>query len=107
MNKTGIEPVQFSVLIEVDEIEDKSAGGIFLPQHSIDREQMGHDRGKLIAKSDMAFEDWSGTTPQVGDKVIFKKYAGTVIQQRGQDRSVVGKYRLCNDKDICAIIREE
>ena len=105
MNKTGIEPVQYSVLIMVDDVDDQTSGGIFIPEHALEREQMGHDRGTLIAKSDMAFEEWYGTIPEVGDKIIFKKFAGTIIQHR-DDRKVLGKYRLCNDKEVFAIIKE-
>jgi len=106
MKIESLKPVEFGVLIQVEEVNDKSNGGLFLPESSIEREQMAHDRGTLISKSDMAFEDWNGTVPEVGDKVIFKKYAGTVIQHR-EDRTIVGKYRLCKDKDIVAVIRED
>lgn len=106
MKIESLKPVEFGVLIQVEEIEDRSSGGLFLPETTIEREQMAHDRGTLIAKSDMAFEDWQGTVPKIGDKVIFKKYAGTVIQHK-EERVVVGKYRLCKDKDIVAVIRED
>lgn len=106
MNKTGIEPVEYKILIKVEEVEDKSSGGIYLPDNTRDREQTAHDRGTLIAISEMSFDGWTGTIPKVGDKVIFKKYAGTVIQHREDKNRVVGQYRLCHDKDICAIIRE-
>lgn len=105
MNKTGIEPVQFRVLISVDEVDEMTEGGLWLTQQTVENEQMGHDRGTLIAVSDMAFSDWNGQKPQVGDKIIFKKFAGTIIQYR-DEKKVIGKYRLCNDKDIFAIIRE-
>ncbi len=104
MNITGIKPVQFRVLISVDEVEGQTSGGIFIPEHALEREQMGHDRGTLIAVGDMAFEDWTGTLPKVGDKVIFVKYAGTIIQFR--EERITTKYRLCKDADICAIIKE-
>lgn len=106
MEIQALKPVEFGVLIQVDEVEDKSSGGLFLPETVLEREQLSHDRGTLISKSEMAFEDWQGTVPEVGEKVIFKKYAGTVIQHR-EERKVVGKYRLCKDKDIVAVIREE
>jgi len=104
MNITGIKPVEYKILISVDEVEGKTSGGIFIPEHALEREQMGHDRGTLIDVGSMAFSDWSGDTPKVGDKVIFQKYAGTIVQFRNE--RVLTKYRLCNDKDICAIIKE-
>lgn len=106
INPTGIEPVEYKILIKVEEIEQKSSGGIYLPETTLGREQSAHDRGTLIAISSMAFDGWEGTIPKVGDKIIFKKYAGTVIQHRGEASRIVGQYRLCHDKDICAIIKE-
>ena len=104
MNPTGIKPVEFKVLIRVDEVEETSSGGLFIPRTALEREQMAHDRGVLVEVSDMAFQGWDCNIPKPGDKIIFSKYAGTVIQFR--DGRNVGKYRLCNDKDICAIIKE-
>jgi len=104
MNPTGIQPVEYKVLICVDQVEDTSKGGLYLPESTREREQMAHDRGILVAVSKMAFDNWDGDIPKPGDKIIFSKYAGTVIQFRdGRD---IGKYRLCNDKDVCAIIKE-
>jgi co-chaperonin GroES (HSP10) len=103
MNPTGIKPVEFKVLLKVDELEDKTSGGLWIPDHALDREQMAHDRGTLVAVSDMAFSDWKGRIPCPGDNVIFNKYAGSIInfQEKGKARQ---QYRLCNDKDICAVI---
>jgi chaperonin GroES len=104
MNQTGIKPVEYKVLIEVDEVSDKSDGGLFLPDSARERQEMAHDRGTLIEVGGMAFGDWKGNTPQIGDKVIFNKYAGSMIQHRQEKLT---KYRLCNDKDICAILEVE
>jgi len=104
-NETGINPVEYKVLILVDEVEDKSSGGIFLPESTREREQQANDRGILVAVSEMAFSDWSGQIPHAGQKVIFNKYAGSIIQHRPDERTL-HKYRLCNDKDICAILEE-
>jgi co-chaperonin GroES (HSP10) len=106
MNPTGIRPVEYKVLILVDELKDQSAGGIYIPEHALEREQIAHDRGTLVDMSEMAFTDWIGRKPEIGTKVIFSKYAGAVIHfnENGGPRQ---RYRLCNDKDICAILEEE
>ncbi len=106
MNPTGIKPVEFKVLIKVNSLEDKTGGGLWIPNTTLDREQMAHDKGVLVAVSDMAFSDWKGMIPKVGDKVIFNKYAGSVINFQ-KDKGQREQFRLCNDKDICAIISEE
>ncbi len=104
---TGIEPTEYKVLIQVDEIADMSTGGLFLPENVRSRDQTAHDRGVLVAVSEAAFigEAWPGVRPKVGDKVIFDKYAGSEIKWK-IERNLTESYRLCNDKDVCAILRE-
>ena len=101
----GITPVEYKVLILPDEVEDKSAGGMYLPDSVRDRQQYAMDRGKILAIGNGFFSDIPGPVPQIGDKVIYNKYAGSMItiQINGARKEV----RLCNDKDICAIWKEE
>ena len=99
-SKMIVTPVEYKVLIKPDKIDDKSAGGLYLPDSTREREQYAVDRGEIIGHGEGFFEKLPGPVPKVGDKVIFNKYAGTLIQI---DRK---KFRLCNDKDICAIIKE-
>jgi len=101
----NIIPVEFKILIKVNTVSGQTSGGMYLPDSVREREQVAHDRGTIIAMSDMAFSDWNGTRPQVGDEVIFAKYAGSLLQfdtETGRE-----PYRLCNDKDIAAIITED
>jgi len=108
MNPTGIKPVEYKILIQVDEIGDQSAGGLWLAQSMVERDQMAHDRGTLVDASEMAFSDWKGRRPNIGEKIIFNKYAGSVINFRSDDPDdrTVQRFRLCNDKDGCAILEE-
>ena len=108
MNDTGIQPVGYKVLIKVDEVEDRSAGGIFLPDTTREREETANDKGTLIAIGDMAFADWKDGVkkPVVGDRVVFEKYAGCVVQVRNIERNIT-RYRLCNDTKIGAVIKEK
>jgi len=98
MNKSGILPVEFKILIEPEIVEEKTAGGIILAPKTKDMEQMAQVKGRLIAIGGNAFEDWKDK-PKIGDRVYFGKYAGYIV--KGNDGK---EYRLCNDKDICAII---
>jgi co-chaperonin GroES (HSP10) len=104
-NSTGIIPIEYKVLIKPDTFEEQTVGGLYFPDDARDRLQMAQDKGTLIAFGGLAFSDWKGKKPEVGQKVIFNKYSGTLIQVREKgDNS--GGYRLCNDKDICAIWEE-
>jgi len=98
-NTSGLQPVEYKILIEPEDVEQKSAGGIVLIDKVTEREKMAQVRGKLTAIGGNAFEDWNGRAPIVGDSVYFAKYAGYII--KGDDGK---EYRLANDKDVSAIV---
>lgn len=99
INTSGLQPVEYKILIEPEEIEQKSAGGIVLAIATTERDKMAQVRGKLVAIGGNAFEDWLGRVPQVGDSIWYAKYSGYVI--KGADGK---EYRLANDKDCAAIV---
>lgn len=98
-NTSGLTPVEFKILIEPEEVEKVSAGGIVMATSTTERDRMAQVKGKLIAVGGNAFEDWDGAVPAVGDSVYYAKYAGLMV--KGEDGK---EYRLANDKDITAII---
>ena len=98
-NTSGLQPVEYKILIEPEEVEQKSAGGIVLAIATTEKEKMAQVRGRLIAVGGNAFEDWKEPIPRVGDKVYYAKYAG--ISVKGNDGRDL---RLCNDKDLTAIV---
>lgn len=104
-NTSGIRPVEYRVLIRPDPIEQRSQGGILLPDDTHDREEMSQVKGTLIAYGDSAFSDFSQPERQAlrpGARVYYAKYQG--ILTIGADNE---EYRLMNDKDVGAIITEE
>jgi chaperonin GroES len=98
-----VKPVRQVAMIKPDKVEDKSAGGLFIPDTARDRLQVAVDRGELIAHGDGFFEDLPGPIPKVGDKVLFDRYAGSLITIQGDD-GIRQNYRLCNDDKIIAIM---
>jgi len=96
-------PTEYKVLIKPDKVEEKTKGGIFLPEVERDREQHAATTGILIAVSPMAFrfDDWppDGYKPRPGDRVAFPRYVGHAI--KGKDDE---DYWLVNDKDVSAIL---
>lgn len=102
-NPSGIYPTEFKVLILPTPIEEKTKGGIILPDESKEREQFAQAEGELIAVSPLAFsyDDWKDADPpKPGDRVLFAKYAGAHV--KGKDGK---EYRLINDKDIGALLK--
>jgi len=101
----NVKPVEYKVLIKPDTVDDKSSGGLYIPETAKEREQYSVNRGEIIAHGEGFFEKLPGPVPMVGNKVIFNRYAGSLITIKN-DNGAREDYRLCNDKDICAIIEE-
>lgn len=100
-NKSGIYPVEYKVLVKVDKIEEKTQGGIILPDTVKDQESMAHTRGVLIAIGGNAFCHLEEPIPRPGMRVIIAKYSGLfTVGEDGEE------YRLMNDKDIAALLED-
>jgi co-chaperonin GroES (HSP10) len=104
-NESRINPTEYKVLIAPIVVDEKTKGGIILPDEFKGREQFAQMQGTLVAVSPLAFtyaddEAWGGSPkPKPGDKVLFAKFAGAAV--KGMD----GKdYRIVNDKDIAAVL---
>ena len=104
-SKMKVIPTQFTALIMPDSVEEKSdSGRLFLPDTARTRLQYAVDRGKIIAVGEGFYSDRPGPKPEVGQKVIFDRYAGSLIniEENGQRTD----YRLVNDDKIIAILEE-
>lgn len=104
MTKCKISPVEFNVVVELDAREEKTAGGIILTTKTTDADELASDEGTLVAVSPMAFSyaEWpeGERKPQVGDRVLFKRYEG--ILRKGKDGEP--SHRIFSDKAIMAVV---
>ena len=97
-------PVRHVAMIKPDKIDDKSAGGIFLPDSARDQLQGAVDRGEIVATGEGFFENLPGPVPKIGDKVLYGRYKGSLITIK--EDGIRQNYRLCNDNEIVAIMEE-
>jgi chaperonin GroES len=102
--KPGFYPVEYNVVIAPETVEDKTAGGIFLPDQTKETDELAAVKGRLVAVSPLAFtyeREWppGSRKPQAGDVVIYGKYQGILI--KGEDGR---EYRLMKDSHIAAVI---
>ena len=92
-----IKPLGDRVLIKALEREEKTKSGIVLPDTAKEKPQ----EGRVIAVGSGKMLD-NGTKValevQVGQKVIFSKYAGTEIKLDGEELMIL------NERDILAIV---
>jgi len=106
-NTSGLEPVEYKVVVLQDAVEEKTKGGIYLPQDTQEKEQIAEVNGTLIAVGGLAFHDginspWWPPIPKPGDRVLVSKYSGFMFE--GTDGK---KYQCCQDKDILGIWKKE
>lgn len=105
-NTSGISPTEYKILVLPKIVEDRSKGGIIIPDITKERDQFAQMEGKLVAVSPLAFSyanecEWGAAEkPAPGDRVLFAKYSGAVVT--GADGK---EYRLVNDKDVAAILK--
>ncbi len=101
---SGLLPSEYNVVVKPDAVEEVTKGGIILPPAKTDRDKLAADEGTLVAVSPHAFSyaDWpeGQKPPQVGDRVVFARYAGSLIKRGDTD------YRVIKDKDIIAVVAE-
>lgn len=98
-----IEPAGHRVLVKVEEIEEKTAGGLFIPKTTQEQQTQANIFGTVVAVGINAWKAFDGGEPWavVGDRVAIAKYGGFVIE----DPDTKETFRLLNDEDICAVIR--
>jgi chaperonin GroES len=92
-----IRPLGEKVLIKRLEAEEKTRGGIVLPDTAKEKPQ----KGTVIAVGEgKLMDDGSRAKVQVakGDTVIFSSYAGTEVKVGGHE------YLLMNESDILAVL---
>lgn len=106
MNTSGIEPLDVRVLVRPDPIEERTKGGIFLPDQVKEQEKYATVKGTLVAVGVNAFAEARANpafhAPKPGDRVMIAKYGGVVVKgDDGED------YRVMNDEDIVAVLTGE
>ncbi len=92
-----LRPCGDRVLVKPNVEEEKTAGGIVLPDTAKERPQWGEVIAVGPGKWD---EDGKHRIPmdvKVGDKVIFAKYGGTEVKVDGEE------YLILRESDILAV----
>ncbi len=76
-----IRPLGDRVLVKQEESEEKSAGGIYIPETAQEKTQSG----VVVAVGD----DKDAITVKKGQKVMYDKYAGTTIKIDGVEHLIM------------------
>ena len=94
----AIQPLGDRVLVKALEAEERTKGGIVLPDTAKERPS----KGEVIAiGTGKLFEDGTKKplSVKVGDKVLFGKYAGTEVKVKNEE------FLILREEEILAILK--
>jgi chaperonin GroES len=92
-----IRPLQDRVIVQRVEEEEKTKGGIIIPDTAKEKPQ----EGKVVAVGKGKVNDEGKITPldvKAGDKILFGKYSGTEVKLNGEE------YLIMREDDILGVI---
>lgn len=93
----NLKPLGDRVVIEHVEQDDKSSGGVFLPDTAKEKPQEGVVRAVGTGR----VTDEGKTLPmsvKAGDRVIYSKYSGSEVKIDGTE------YLIVSEKDVLAVV---
>jgi len=97
---TKVRPLHDRVIVRRLDEEEKTAGGIIIPdaakEKPIQGEVIAAGKGKIMENGDIHPLD-----VKKGDRVIFSKYAGTDIKLDGED------YLMMREDDILGVVESK
>lgn len=92
-----IKPLADRVVVQADEAEEKSEGGIILPDTAQEKPQ----KGTIVALGAGRTSDSGDLIKpevKVGDKVLYGKYSGNEISINGTE------YLIMRESDVLAVV---
>lgn len=92
MAKVSLKPLADRVLVQAAAAEEKTKGGIIIPDTAKEKPQ----KGKVIAVGGGKKDE--PMTVKAGDTVLYGKYSGTEIVIDGED------YLIMRESDIFAVL---
>jgi chaperonin GroES len=92
MANPKIKPLADRVVVEAAAAEERTAGGLIIPDTAKEKPQ----RGKVVAVGSGKKDE--PMTVKVGDNILYGKYSGTEVQIDGKD------YLIMRESDIFAVI---
>src|ERR1043166_4110577 len=99
MAKTKFRPLHDRVVVRRVEAEEKTAGGIIIPDTAKEKPQ----EGEIIAVGAGARDESGKLVPldvKVGDRILFGKWSGTEIKLNGEDLLIM------KESDVMGVIEQ-
>lgn len=93
----GVRPLHDRILVRRTAEENKTAGGIIIPDTAKEKPQ----RGEIVAAGKGRIADDGKVLPlevKIGDKILFGKYSGTELKLNGEE------LLMMREEDVLGII---
>ena len=95
-------PTGWRILVLPFKMDEKTKGGLIMYESTLEKQQVGSQVGNVLAMGPEAYSgkrfENSGPWCEVGNWVVFARYAGSRIQIEG------GEVRLLNDDEVLATV---
>jgi len=99
MASVSLKPLGDRILVEPIDAEEKTAGGIVLPDTAKEKPQ----QGKVVAVGSGRLKEHGERRPlsvEEGQTVLFARYAGTEVKLNGKD------YLIMSESEVLAIVED-
>ena len=97
-------PKGYKLLIAMPSLEEKTDGGVFLPDSMKQQESTASVVGLVLMMGNEAYKDEdkfpSGRYCEEGDWVVFRSYSGTRFKVENQE------FRIINDDTVEAVVED-
>ena len=93
----NIRPLQDRIIVKRLDEEEKTAGGIIIPDAAKEKPM----QGEVVAAGNGKVTEEGKVLPldvKVGDKILFGKYAGTEVKLDGED------YLIMREDDVLGVL---
>ena len=93
----AIRPLDDRIVVKALEAEEKTSGGILLPDTAKEKPQ----RAKVLAVGEGRLTDEGRRIPltvKTGDEILYGKYAGTEIKWKGEE------LRILRESEVLALV---
>lgn len=94
----GVRPLHDRILVKRTAEDEKTAGGLFIPDSAKEKPQ----RGEIVAAGKGRITEDGKVLPlevKVGDRILFSKYAGTEIKFDGSE------FLMMREEDVLGIVQ--
>jgi len=100
-DRGGLLAVGHRVLVRPEKVDEKTEGGIFIPDQVRDRHMLAKTVGTLVHAGPQAWRGIGNGEPwaEVGDTVHYHQYGGFVVDDEH------GQLRILEDEDLIASVR--